>query len=72
LANMVVFENKGGYIEMRIDDMLYDYMTLEGFECEFGYFENDFPVNFDKTIETAGLFCEPYSSDVYHITYQER
>ena len=68
LVDQVGFEmSPDGFMVMRIDGSLWELMASDGFDSEFGFFENDFPVKFDKALELAGLFCEPWSSDIYHI-----
>jgi len=68
LADQVAFEiDHDGFMIMRIDGDLWELMNSDGFDSEFGFFENDFPVKFDKALELVGLFSEPWSSDIYHI-----
>jgi hypothetical protein len=67
LAKLVVFEEKAGYIEMRIDGDLWGMMNTNEFCSEFGYVENDFPERFDKALEDAGLIREPYTADTHYI-----
>jgi hypothetical protein len=68
LSEQVKFEmDPDGFMVMRIDGILYEFMNSEGFDSEFGFFENDFPEKFSKALELAGLFSEPWSTDIYHI-----
>ena len=68
LVDLVKFEtDPDGFMVMRIDGYLWELMTSDGIDSEFGFFKNDFPDKFVNALELAGLFCEPWSSDIYHI-----
>jgi hypothetical protein len=42
-------------------------MNSDGCYSEFGFVENNFPDKFAYALELAGLFSEPWSTDIYHI-----
>jgi hypothetical protein len=68
LSDQVKFEmDPDSRMIMRIDGMLFEKMNSDGFVSEFGFVENNFPGKFAYALELAGLFFEPWSSDIYHI-----